>query len=222
MSVFDTVVKLAQTGEQAGVFLAEDGNVKSTDQGEKHVECALILRPDVPMQQVMGIPYVVAYGLAEALEDAVPNIGIAWPYGIVIGDTPVASIRAHAGYADGMFVVYGLTFDFEEFPEVGELLATGALSLTNLAQRAMATVGSWAENVKAGRAAAGPLAPILNEYFERVTLLGQTVDVVYPNGNVAYTAHFGGVDVWGRAIIVDGEGKETAITPEQASIRASR
>ena len=121
-----------------------------------------------------------------------------------------------------MFVVCGLTFDFEEFPEVGELLATGALSLTNLAQRAMATVGSWAENVKAGRAAAGPLAPILNEYFERVTLLGQTVDVVYPNGNVAYTAHFGGVDVWGRAIIVDGEGKETAITPEQASIRASR
>ena len=193
MSVFDTVVKLAQTGEQAGVFLAEDGNGKSTDQGEKHVECALILRPDVPMQQVMGIPYVVAYGLAEALENAVPNIGIAWPYGIVIGDTPVASIRA-----------------------------TGALSLTNLAQKAMATVGSWAENVKAGRAAAGPLAPILNEYFERVTLLGQTVDVVYPNGNVAYTAHFGGVDVWGRAIIVDGEGKETAITPEQASIRASR
>ena len=215
MSVFDTVVKLAETGEQAGVFLAEDGNGKSIGQGEKHVECALILRPDVPMQQVMGIPYVVAYDLAEALEDAVPNIGIAWPYGIVIGDTPVASIRAHAGYADGMFVVCGLTFDFEE------LLATGALSLTNLAQKAMATVGSWAENVKAGRAAAGPLAPILNEYFERVTLLGQTVDVVYPNGNVAYTAHFGGVDVWGRAIIVDDEGKETAITPEQASIRTS-
>ena len=95
MSVFDTVVKLAQTGEQAGVFLAEDGNGKSIGQGEKHVECALILRPDVPMQQVMGIPYVVAYGLAEALEDAVPSIGIAWPYGIVIGDTPVASIRAH-------------------------------------------------------------------------------------------------------------------------------
>ena len=79
MSVFDTVVKLAQTGEQAGVFLAEDGNGKSTGQGEKHVECALILRPDVPMQQVMGIPYVVAYGLAEVLEDDVSNIGIAWP-----------------------------------------------------------------------------------------------------------------------------------------------
>ena len=165
MSVFDTVAKLAQTGEQAGVFLAEDSNGKSTDQGEKHVECALILRPDVSMQQVMGIPYVVAYGLVEALEDAVSNIGIAWPYGIVIGDTPVASIRAHAGYADGMFVVCGLTFDFEEFPEVEELLATGALSLTNLAQKVMAMVGSWAENVKAGHAAAGPLAPILNEDF---------------------------------------------------------
>ena len=70
----------------------------------------------------------------------------------------------------------------------------------------MATVGSWAENVKAGRAAAGPLAPILNEYFERVTLLGQTVDVVYPNGNVAYTAHLVAL-TWGRAIIVDDEEK---------------
>ncbi len=51
------------------------------------------------MQQVMGIPYVVAYDLAEELLKMPYRtlLALRGPMGLLLG-IPVASIRAHAGY----------------------------------------------------------------------------------------------------------------------------
>ncbi len=51
-----------------------------------------------------------------------------------------------------------------------------------------------------------------------VPLLGQQVNKVYPSGNVALTARFGGIDVWGHAILVDQDGKEILVSEEEASV----
>ncbi len=84
----------------------------------------------------------------------------------------------------------------------------------------VARVDAWAADVCAGRAVAGPLAPILSEYFDALPLMGREVNVVYPNGNVAATGTFCAVDVWGRATVRTADDKELVISSEQASIRA--
>lgn len=239
LSVLDEAVELARSGGQAGEFVAgkhaerhaekanDDRDAKNAARGEKNLEFAVILRPDISMQQITGVPYVAAYGLVKNLKGSISNIGIAWPYGIVVKDAPFGVVQTRAGYADGMFVVCGISFDLrcldaKGLSEAETLLAAKVLEPAALAKAIVSAVDVWASDSRAGRAAAGPLAPILSDYFDVIPLIGHKVDVVYSNGNVAYTARFGGVDVWGRAILVGADDKETVITPEQASIRASR
>lgn len=244
LSVFEGAVERARNGGQTGdVIVAEGHAEKESMRGEKDLEFAVILRPDVPMRQITGVPYVAAYGLARALKETVLGVGIAWPYNISVNGAPFGVMQVSAGYADGMFVVCGVTFNLERYSEAAALpghspemqsqkieaalkkeglLDSKAVEPAALAEAVVVAVDAWVDDCKAGRAAAGPLAPILNGYFDQVELLGQEVDVVYPNGNVAYTARFGGVDVWGRAILTGTDGKETVITPAQASIRASQ
>ena len=79
---------------------------------------------------------------------------------------------------------------------------------------------AWSGAVGAGRAVAGPLAPVLSDYFDRVALMGKPVELVYPNGRVAMRGTLAGVDVWGRATVRNELGGEVEVSPEQASIRA--
>ncbi|WP_154026644.1 biotin--[acetyl-CoA-carboxylase] ligase [Olsenella uli] len=83
----------------------------------------------------------------------------------------------------------------------------------------IARCDAWAAEVNAGRAVAGPLAPILSDYFDSLPLMGKHVRVVYPNGNVMGLGTFVAVDVWGRATVKMGNGKEVTISSEQASLR---
>ena len=83
----------------------------------------------------------------------------------------------------------------------------------------VARADAWAAAVNSGHAVAGPLAPVLSEYFDALPLMGARVDVVYPNGNVAATGDFVAVDVWGRATVRLGDGREVVVSSEQASLR---
>ena len=78
----------------------------------------------------------------------------------------------------------------------------------------------WASAVGAGRAVAGPLAPVLSEYFDRLPALGHEVLVVYPNGRAMARGTFVAVDVWGRATVRLSDGREIEVSSEQASLRA--
>lgn len=83
----------------------------------------------------------------------------------------------------------------------------------------VARVDAWAKAVDAGRAAAGPLAPVLSEYFDMIPALGRTVAVLTPEGRVFDTGTFSGVDVWGRASVQTPAGKERVFPAEAASLR---
>ena len=66
--------------------------------------------------------------------------------------------------------------------------------------------------------AAGPLAPVLGEYFDMVPLLGRQVAAVSPNGLPLAVGVFAGLDIWGRATIKTDAG-EQEFPPEAVRIR---
>ena len=73
--------------------------------------------------------------------------------------------------------------------------------------------------VRTGGASAGPLAPILSEYFDMVPMLGHQVAVLSPTGHLMDTGVFAGLDVWGRACVMTPSG-EKALPAEAVSLRA--
>jgi BirA family biotin operon repressor/biotin-[acetyl-CoA-carboxylase] ligase len=159
-----------------------------------------------------GLGYVCALGAAEALRDAERSVGIGWPFALVdaaTGDV-VARVRTNAGYDEGMFARVEVVAE-DGFAADEEALEAGIRG----------RVDGWAAEVAAGRAQAGPLAPILSDYFDLVPLLGHEAEAVYPNGNVMTRGTFGGIDVWGRAILISESGRELTLAPEQATLRSA-
>ena len=161
-----------------------------------------------PDRKLCGI--LVEAGTGEAGMFAVCGIGVNLEKPELEGDMGSVNPLAPAGLADAMGV-----------DENGEPLAAPGFDELAEAIRShvVACVDEWAAAVNAGRAVAGPLAPILSDYFDALPLMGREVNVVYPNGNIAATGTFCAVDVWGRATVRLANGKELTISSEQASIR---
>lgn len=167
---------------------------------------AFTVRPTVPMGHVTGVPYLCALAAAEAL-----GARLRWPHEVVGADgEPLARVRARAGYdEDGVFVACEIAPQGEKDLDVAAL--EGA---------ARARVDAWAADVAAGRAAAGPLAPVLGDYFDALLGMGETFEVVR-GGRVIGRGTLAGVDVWGRATVrLEGGAQELEIAPEQAALRA--
>lgn len=209
---------------------------------------SVLLRPDVPMGMYMGISAVCGLGVLDALRElGATKAALKWPNDVVVPgengepDRKLCGMLVEAGTGEsGMFAVCGVGVNLEK-PELdGDMGSVNPLRPAGLADamgessaspsfeglavairdHVVARVGAWAQDVRAGRAAAGPLAPILSEYFDALPLMGREVDVVYPNGNLAASGTFCAVDVWGRATVRLEGGKELVISSEQASIRA--
>lgn len=182
---------------------------------------AVVLRPAVPMSHYMGILPVCALGALDALRPTRTGAALAWPGSVVLpgedghATTTLCSLEAHAGTGEaGMFVVCSAAVALAELGGAAEdELAQGLCSAI------VARVDAWASDVAAGRGAAGPVAPVLSDYFDTLALMGHEADVVYPNGRVAAHGTFAAVDVWGRATVRLADGRELVISPEQASLR---
>ena len=172
----------------------------------------------VSMPYVPAVPYVVALGLCQFLRAADENFGIRWPYDICYKDQVVASIKATAGYQEGMFAVVSIVADVKALSSAFDVADNTELLAKKVSELVVQSVGVWEQQVKRARSFAGPIALILSDYFDMVPLLGQQVNKVYPSGNVALTARFGGIDVWGHAILVDEDGKEILVSEEKASV----
>lgn len=166
---------------------------------------SLTLRPAVPMGFVTGVPYVCALGVAREL-----GARVSWPHAVVSpeGD-PLVDVRARAGYDDeGVFVRCDLTWD-----------AGAGLDAASVERAAEGGVRAWEDACGAGRGVAGPLAAVLDEYFDVLLGMGGPVEAVR-GGRVIGRGTLAGVDVWGRATIrLEGGAQELEIAPEQASIR---
>lgn len=205
---------------------------------------SVVLRPDVPMQNLIAVPAVCAMGAMDALHamGLAGRVGIKWPNDIVArteaGDgafsRKLAGILVEAkSSAEGPFAVVGMGVNVQPVQveqhvsaesmspqalgpiSLAELVGEGAEvpCLQDLAARlrdaVVARVDVWAEAVRAGGAAAGPLAPILAEYFDMVPMLGHQVAVLSPAGHLMNTGVFAGLDMWGRACVMTPAGEQT-------------
>lgn len=209
---------------------------------------SVLLRPDVPMSHYMGISAVCGMGVLDALHSlGATRAALKWPNDVVVAaadasapDRKLAGILVEAGTGDsGMFAVCGIGVNLERPVLEGDMgsvnplapagiadaMAEGAVApgfdelARTIRDAVVARADTWAAAVNSGHAVAGPLAPVLSEYFDALPLMGSRVDVVYPNGNVAATGDFVAVDVWGRATVRLGDGREVVVSSEQASLR---
>lgn len=152
---------------------------------------SLVLRPAVGMRQYVGVPYVVALGVCDAL----PQAGIAWPHDVVDAATGelICAVRTRGGYDDeGMFVQVELGVG----PEVHEAVR----------QR----VELWA-----AQGSVAPLSSVLADYADKLVQLNKDVRVCYPNGTVYAEGTFVGIDVWGRATVRLVSGQDIEFPPEK-------
>lgn len=240
MGVTQEALELARGGAQTGEFVYRVFDVQEcTDQsqdeccelafdspsapahpssGEKPFEVATVVRLGVSMPYVPAVPYVVALGLCQFLRAADENFGICWPYDICYKDQAVASIKATAGYHEGMFAVVSIAADPKVLCSAFDVADNTELLAKKVSELVVQSVSVWEQQVKRVRSFAGPIALILSDYFDMVPMLGQQVNKVYPSGNVALTARFGGIDVWGHAILVDQYGKEILVSEDEASV----
>lgn len=236
MGVAQKALELARGGAQTGEFVfrisdAQERAVQSQDAsresasgtastsaGEKPFEVATVVRLEVSMPYVPAVPYVVALGVCQFLRGADEGFGICWPYNICYKDQVVASIKATAGYQEGMFAVVSVAADSEVLCTAFDSAGNTELLAKKVSELVVQSVSVWEQQVKHAQSFAGPIALILSDYFDMVPLLGKQVNKVYPNGNVALTARFGGIDVWGHAILVDKDGKEILVSEDEASV----
>lgn len=240
MGVAQEALELARGGAQTGEFVFRVSDVQkaaASDQDEcselvldlasalarlssveKPFEVATVVRLGVSMPYVPAVPYVVALGFCQFLHAKDESFGIRWPYDICYKDQVVVSIKATAGYQEGMFAVVSVAADSEALCSVFDVADNTELLAKKVSELVIRSVSVWEQQVKRARSFAGPIALILSDYFDMVPLLGQQVNKVYPSGNVALTARFGGIDVWGHAILVDQDGKEILVSEEEASV----
>ena len=240
MGVAQEALELARDGAQTGEFVYRISDVQkaaASDQDEcselvldlasalarpssveKPFEVATVVRLGVSMPYVPAVPYVVALGFCQFLHAKDESFGIRWPYDICYKDQVVVSIKATAGYQEGMFAVVSVAADSEALCSVFDVADNTELLAKKVSELVIRSVSVWEQQVKRARSFAGPIALILSDYFDMVPLLGQQVNKVYPSGNVALTARFGGIDVWGHAILVDQDGKEILVSEEEASV----
>lgn len=169
------------------------------------VGTSFTLRPMVPMGYVTGVPHVCALAVARELGGRV-----RWPHEVTGADgEPLVSVDARAGYDEhGVFVRCDLAWDAEK-----------DLDAAALERAARFDVDAWAADVAAGRAAAGPLAPVLGDFFDVLLGMGEDVEVLR-GGRVIGRGVLVAVDVWGRATVrLEGGAQELEIAPEQARLR---
>ena len=238
MGVAQEALELARSGAQTGEFVFRISDVQECaapsqddcsesacapasarpSSGEKPFEVATVVRLGVSMPYVPAVPYVVALGLCQFLRAKDEGFGIRWPYDICYKDQVIASIKATAGYQEGMFAVVSVVADVKVLSLAFDVADNTELLAKKVSELVIRSVSVWEQQVKRARSFAGPIALILSDYFDMVPLLGQQVNKVYPSGNVALTARFGGIDVWGHAILVDQDGKEILVSEDEASV----
>lgn len=174
--------------------------------GDASLMFSLVVRPDVNMHAFHGLPFVAAMGMMDAFAGtaATPGLGLAgkvgiqWPSDIVCGapafETSLARVAVNGGAgAAGMFGAVTVDIERAALGELGVDVADAAL-VEALSAAVLVRVDAWAVAANTSQGAAGPLAPVLGEYFDMVPLLGRQVAAVSPNGLPLAVGVFAGLE----------------------------
>ncbi len=206
---------------------------------------SVVLRPEVAMQHFTGLPAVCALGVLDCLRGplGIAAAALKWPNDLVVEGGKLAGVLVEAGSSpQGPFAVCGVGLniapldaqDVTQAPASPEALKrvcleelagdpSGLPAFADLAESLRASIAArvdaWAASVRAGRAQAGPLAPVLDEYFDACPLLGHQVRVLSSEGTFMGTGVFAGLDCWGRATVRLNDGREVVYTSEMVSLR---
>ncbi len=223
------------------------GHVWESPRGSLYLSC--VLRPQVPMHYFTGLPAVCALGVLDYLrgELGIAEAALKWPNDIVAGGAKLVGILVEAGSSPkGPYAVCGVGVNVAPVSTQPDGAATAPASPEALARTCLASlvadpallpsfdalaeglrshivarVDAWAAAYRQGRAQAGPMAPILNEYFDACPLLGHQVRALSPEGELLATGVFTGLDCWGRATVHTSDGVDVVYTSEMASLRAA-
>lgn len=166
----------------------------------------LMLHPRVPMPYVQSIGPLAALAICEQAGD---DAQILWPKSVLLGGKPYARVYVDAGYEEGIYARVSVAFDDVCAEEDADAVAEAIRERFD----------AWEDAVRAGRAAAGPIAPFASDYFDRMAGLDTTVELLFPNGNVYCTAQLEGIDVWCRICVELDDGRDAEYSPEQVSLR---
>ena len=104
------------------------------------LRCGVLLRPDVPMGQLVAAPAVLALGVRDgllALGAPSEEVGIGWPDQVVLGegDQTLAHVSSKAGYAEGMFVVAAVDVETEQQIQKAIAAIAGRCTIIAIAHR---------------------------------------------------------------------------------------
>ena len=65
----------------------------------------------------------------------------------------------------------------------------------------------------------GTISSVADEYFAAQAWMGKRVSVALLHKNTTIQGRFAGIDIWGRASIIEDDGKELICAPEQVSMQ---
>ena len=182
---------------------AQDGSsiVMVRDSG---VEIGIFKKLDgVPMGYIEGVGFITTLACAHALEKSFEDVHIEWPFSVYSGSERLSTIAASAGFQNGLFASITIAFD----TKISEQ------TIDSLVESVIAELEQWRADVVDKKILAGPVSQCLSEYFDYVRELGHETLVQTPEGKLIYAGSFGGLDVWGHAIVVDSEENEKSFAP---------
>ncbi|MCH3925969.1 MAG: hypothetical protein LKE27_05905 [Atopobiaceae bacterium] len=224
---FEEAQAKAEESGRAGAPAGTAFFAVAEEKGTSLLCVSVVLAPKIPMPYYESLPAVSALGVVEGLESAgAQGLSVGWPDTVVFEGATVGRVRAKAGYGDaGMFCAATVTLTAAS-ADVSVPALEGAFggalprasALAEIVREALlAECRVWEEGLQSN--GAGPMEPVLDRYFDRVHLMGETVDVVYPNGRVRAQGRFAGIDIWGRATVVLEDGSELEFAAAESQIR---
>lgn len=247
-SVLDDIKTLGREGKPAGtpciVGAQSQGRGRQGHlwlDAQAPLAAGVLLRPQVPMGLLTGLASVCGYACVQALKAAGVPCALAWPNDILVKGAKVGSVVCEAGYGDGVFVAAAVMLNVagapasvancgSPEPRVAAALepympelALDAEKCVHLGQDLCAAMEDqcerWSCAIGQGAGSAGPLGPILSQWFDQMPLMGQPARALLPDGRVAAEGFLGGIDGWGRITLIGAAGEEREFSFEQASLR---
>jgi BirA family biotin operon repressor/biotin-[acetyl-CoA-carboxylase] ligase len=167
-----------------------------------------VLRPDVAPADLLPLPLVIALGVAQGLEDLGLEIGLKWPNDVRVDGQKVAGIlvdlNAEADRARWVVAGVGVNVRHPEVVEPGAVYLEDLLEDARIPVVAAAVLDGIARAY--GRFRADGLASLVEEYGERLDIVGREVTVRDAAGSAVAVGTVTGVARDGRLLLDSDDG----------------